>query len=241
MNLLADLHRAAHALGHHDNEVGAARQARAADAVDHVPLEVQLPLGHQHRGGAHGDAHVQRQKARVAAHDLYHGAALVALHGVAQLVDAVDGGVTGGVKADGVIGAADVVVDGGRHAHHRDAQPGQRQRPAEGAVAADGHNAVQPQHLAGGDRAGAALFGHEILAAGGVEDGAAPGDDVAHAGGVQLNKIAVDKSLPAAADADALDSTGYRCAHHGANRRVHARGIAAAGQYADAPDRLFHV
>ena len=35
------------------------------------------------------------------------------LHGVPQLVDARDGSVAGGVKPDGVVGAADVVVNCG--------------------------------------------------------------------------------------------------------------------------------
>ena len=47
----------------------------------------------------------------VAAHDLHDGAALVRLHGVAQLIDALNGRVGRRVKADAVIRAGDVVVD----------------------------------------------------------------------------------------------------------------------------------
>ena len=51
---------------------------------------------------AYGDAHIQRQEARVPAHNLHNRAALVRLHGIPQLVDAVDGRVAGGVEADGI-------------------------------------------------------------------------------------------------------------------------------------------
>lgn len=85
------------------------------------------------------------------------------LHGVPQLVDALHGRVAGGVKADGVVGAADVVVDGGRNAHHLKVSvpaggslPAQCQSTPEGTVAADGHNSIQSQQLAGGKRFGPA-------------------------------------------------------------------------------------
>ena len=113
----------------------------------YIILEVHIPLGDQYGGSTHRNAHIEGQIARMAAHHLHHRAALVRLHGVPQLVDALDGSVAGSVKADGVVGAADVVVDGGRDPYHRDAHPGQLQRAPEGAVAADGHDAIQTQQL----------------------------------------------------------------------------------------------
>ena len=144
--------------------MGGAGQTGPADLLHHVLLKVHIPLRDQHGGSTHGNAHIQGQIARMAAHHLHHRAALVGLHGVPQLVDALDGGVAGGVKADGVVGAADVVVDGGRDAHHPEMSiPGPRPdgtgpAPPEGAVAADGHDAVQPQQLAGGHRLRPALL-----------------------------------------------------------------------------------
>jgi len=144
-------------------------------------------------------------------------------------------------------GTADVVVDGGRDARHleliaRLRRPaGEGQRAPEGAVAADGHDSVQPQQAAGGQ--GLVLTGDvaELLAAGGVEDGAALVDDVADAGGVHADEVAVDQSVPAAADAHAVDPPAQGGAHHGPHSGVHARGVAAAGQDADPLDLLFHM
>jgi hypothetical protein len=56
----------------------------------------------------------------MATHDLHDGAALVTLHRVAQLIDTLDGGICCGIKTDAVIGAADVIIDGGRNADQID-------------------------------------------------------------------------------------------------------------------------
>ena len=240
LDLPGDIHRAAHALGHDDHEVSAAGEAGVLDALHHVLLEVQRLLRHQHGGRADGDAHIQRQETGVAAHDFHHRAALMGLHGIAQLVNAVDGGVAGGVKADGVVGAADVVVNGGGDPHDRDTQARQLQRAAEGAVASDGDDTVQPQHLAGVDRFQAALLAHKVLAAGGIKDGAAAGENVTDAGALELDKVTGDQALPAAANADALDAAVQRGTNHRAHSGVHARRVAPAGQHAD-PFDFFHV
>ena len=85
----------------------------------------------------------------MAAHDLHHRAALMGLHGIPELVDTLHRCVAGGVKPDGIIGAADVIVYGCRDSHHRNAQPGELQGAPEGPVSADGHDSVQPQQPAG--------------------------------------------------------------------------------------------
>ena len=45
----------------------------------------------------------------------------------------------------------------------------------------------------------------------------------------ELNKVAVDQTVPASADAHALYPMAYRRTHHSPDRRIHARSIAAAG------------
>ena len=178
--------------------------------------------------------------AGVAAHDLHHGAALVRLHGVPQAVNGVHGGVGGGIKADGVVGADDVVVDGGGDAHHRHAGLGQGLCAPEGAVAADGHDAVQPKQLAGGGGPLLPLGGAEFVAAGGIENGAAAVDDMGDSAGVHPQDVAVDEAVVSPADADALNAPVQAAADYGADGCVHTRGVAAAGENADALDRMIH-
>mgnify|MGYP000187626894 CR=1 FL=1 len=80
----------------------------------------------------------------MAAHDLHDAAALVRLHRIAQTVDALDGGVGGGIEADGIVGADDVVVDRAGNAHAGHAELAQLQRTVIGTVASDDDNAFNP-------------------------------------------------------------------------------------------------
>lgn len=70
-------------------------QTRPADFLYYIPLKIYRPFGNQDSGSAHSDAYIERQVTGVAAHDLYHRATLMGLHGIPQLIDTLDGGVTG--------------------------------------------------------------------------------------------------------------------------------------------------
>ena len=54
----------------------------------------------------------------VAAHDLDDAATVVALGGVAQLIDHLERGVHRRIITDGVVGAGNIVVDGAGQADH---------------------------------------------------------------------------------------------------------------------------
>ena len=230
-----NLHRAACALGHHDHEMREAVETRRADLFNDLFLEIPA-LRDENRRRADRKSDKQRQMTGVAAHDLHDRAALVRLHRVAQLIDALDGGVGRRVKADAVMRAGNIIVDRRGQADHGDAVFGERQRAAERSVAADGDDTVQSKQLAGVHGLLLSLGRHEFLAARGVEDRAAAVDDVRDALFVQTHDVAVDESVPAAPDADHLDAEMKRRAHDAADRRIHAGRVAAAGQNADPAD-----
>ena len=175
-----------------------------------------------------------------AAHDLNDRAALVRLHGVAQLVDALDRSVARSVEADGVVGADDIVVDGARHADARNALARKRLRAAERTVAAAADQAVDAQILAGVGRLLETLLGHHFLAAGGVQHGAALADDAVNAARAHLDNIAVDQTAIAAADAENGNVVCRRASNDRADECVHTRRIAAACKYANSANLLFH-
>ncbi len=172
-------------------------QPGCADLLGHVLFKVILMLRHQHRRGPHGYAHIQGQISGVTAHDLHHGAAFVGLHGVPQTVNALHGGIGGGVEADGIVGADDVVVDGAGHAHHGYAESGQILRPRKVPSPPMATMPSSPSSL----QVLAAFFcpsrRAELLAAGGIENGAAPVDDAADAAGIHGTDIPGDKARPA--------------------------------------------
>ena len=77
MDLFPDLHRASGAFSHDDHKMGISRKARRPDSLHHIPLEVNLMLRHQHRRCADGNPDIQRQEARMPAHNLHYGAAFM--------------------------------------------------------------------------------------------------------------------------------------------------------------------
>ena len=75
---------------------------------------------------------------------------------------------------------------------------------------------------------------HKLQTAGRIEHSSALVNNMADTGTAQLHKVAVDQAAPAPANANTLDPLVHCGADHSTDRGVHARGIAAAGQYADA-------
>ena len=106
-------------------------------------VQIEGDLGDQDAMGAPGNARVEGDPARIAAHDLHHDDPLVALGGAVQAVEALGGKAHGRVEAEGGVGLVQVVVDGLGHAHHPEALLGQGVGDGEGAIPADGHQGVQ--------------------------------------------------------------------------------------------------
>ncbi len=88
---------------------------------------------------------MQRDPAGVSAHDLDHQRAVVRLGRGVQPVDRLHGDVDGGVEAEGVVGGTEVVVDGLRHSDDVDAEVVQLGGDAEGVLAADRDQRVDPE------------------------------------------------------------------------------------------------
>ena len=249
------------AFGHHHDTVAATRRPAMAQQFAHAvfPALRRGIFGNQHVVGAAGDGAGQRQIAAMPAHDLDHETALVAGGRAGQRIDGFDDAVQGGIGADGHVGADHVVVDGAHQPgdHQRRVSLGggfidfpglnqlrQQFRPlltkqigaGQAAVAADDHQPIDAtlEQIASG--ASATLPLTECRAAGGADDGTAPMQDAADIVPRQrADAIAtVHHALIAfenGVDGGALMQRG---ADHRAYRGVHALGIAAAGQDADA-------
>ena len=240
VDMVGNLLRRAIALRHDDDMVVAALDAADAHLLYDIRIKVQLALGQADRSCADRAADVQRQMARAASHDLDDRAALVRLHGIAQLIDALDRSVARGVKADRVVRAHDVVVDRAGHADAGHALAGQRLRAAERTVAAAADQAVDAEILAGVRRLLQALLGQHLLAARGVQHGAAAADDAVYAAGAHLDDIAVDQAAVAAADAQHGDIERGRGTDDRTDQCVHAGCVAAAGEYANSANLFIH-
>ena len=154
-----------------------------------------------------------------------------------------------GVEAEAVGGLDDVVVDRLRHADERDAALGELVGDGQGAVAADHHQAVQAQlveHVDAALRVVALAVARldrveeRVAAVDGAEDRAAdaqdPGDVFRRQDAVPVR---LDEPVEAVLETEAGDAVVVGRLDHGANDRVQPRGVAAAGEYSDTPNR-FH-
>ncbi len=247
-------------LGHQHDRVAASGGAAAAQLGAHpvLPAVRRRILGGQHVVAAARDGRHQREVAAMPAHHLDHEAALVAGGGTGQVVDRGHDPVQCGVGADGHVGADQVVVDRADQAGDHQGRmgvggglvelPGRHQlgqqlgpfgaegvQAGEAAVAADHHQPVDAggQQVAGGDPASVAFA--EPLAAEGADHGAPAMQDVADVVPAEVADAvpAVDHALIALEDRVDLGAQRDRGPHHRPHRRVHALGVAAAGQDAD--------
>ena len=139
------------ALGDDDDRERPAAALAAAQVLADL-LDVERALGHEDRVGAAGHAGVHGDPAGVAAHDLADDHAVVRLGGGVQAVDRVGGDLHGGLEAERVVGAGEVVVDRLRHADDVDAVVGQPLGHAERVLAADRDQPVEAVLLERGAR-----------------------------------------------------------------------------------------
>ena len=230
-DIFGEVAHAADALGDHDDKVLFAGLLGVDDTGDDVALDVEFHFGNQDRGRAGGDTGLQGDVAAASAHYLHDGAAVVGLRGVADAVNHLQRGVHGGVKADGVFGAGDIVVDGARNADAVDAVCRQRSGAAEGTVAADDDHAADAEAAAIFSRTRLTLGGLEFLASGGVEHGAAVADNIRYGTKVHFLDFAVEQAVIAAIHAENAHTSVDAGANDRSEGRVHTGCVAAAGQY----------
>ena len=117
--------------------------------LNDINVKIQFTFGQANRRCTDCAADLQCQMTGTAAHDLNHRAALMRLHGIAQLVDALDRGVACGIKTDRVIRAHNVIVNRAGHADAGHTLVGQCLRTAERTVATAADQAVDAQIFAG--------------------------------------------------------------------------------------------
>ena len=174
----------------------------AAQTGAHL-LDVKRALGHEDRIGAAGDPRISGDPAGVATHHLDHHHTVVRLRGGVQPVDRIGGYLHGGLKAEGEIGGADVVVDRLGHTNERQPLLAQAQRHAERVLAADRDQRVQALALEGLldplQRTHATVEG---VGARGAEDRAAARQYPRGAIARELDRVLLEHARPAVAKAD---------------------------------------
>ena len=222
------------ALGdHHDRRVPGLEPVLdvAADLLD-----VERALRDEDHVGAAGQARVQRDPARVAAHHLDDERPVMALGRRVQAVDRLHGDVHRGVEAEREVGRAEVVVDRLRHADDGDALAVQPRGDAEGVLAADDDQRVHAEAaqvvLDPLDPAAAGPGLLERVGPRRAEDRAAARQDAAHRGDVERHRVRLERPAPAVAEPDELEPVFLDpLAHHRADDGVQPGAVATTGQH----------
>src|SRR6185312_16305955 len=133
----------------------------------------------------------------------------------------------------GHLGAGQIVVDGRRHAHHRQTRARQRQRAGLRAVATDDDQPVDAPVRQVAEPLGPDGVLLELGEARAAQDGAAALQDVADVAGAQRIDLAFDQAGVAVANPENLPALRDAGSDHGPNGGVHAGGVAPAGQDGD--------
>ena len=191
------------------------------------------------------DPAVQRDPARVTAHDLQDHDPLVARRRGVQAIERVHHGGHGGIKTERHRGRGQVVVDRLRHADAVDAGLLQLQRRRHGTVTADDDERFHPQILQlllrGRDDLrrdlhgiSRAYFRHKMPAIGRAENGAAARHDPAGTAAIQDDVLAGWKQpFETILKADDFEVELLRRESDAAKDCVQTRTVAAAGENAD--------
>ena len=178
--------------------------------------------------------------ARVSAHDLNYVTARVGLAGIAQAVDHGERRVHCGIKADGIIRRGDVVIDGSGDADAGDTACGKIGSTAEGAVAADGNDAVNADFAAGSQSLLHTLFRLELRATVGVKNGAATVQKIGNVARGKLLYVVLDQTRVTAIDRNDLNAASQSRAGYGTDSRIHTGCVTAGSKNADFSEFVSH-
>ena len=194
-------------------------------------VDVYVLLGDQNHVRAAGHAGGVGDPAGIAAHHLDHHHAVVRIGGGMDAVDSLGGNHYGGVEAEGLVGAVDVVVNGLGHAYAGYAVLAQVEVHRLRVVAAQRNQRI--------DLVGLQNLLHLFDAAGNllhvgarrVQDGAALQLDAVNILQSEGNELVVQHTAPAVEKADELIAIVVDALPHGRiNHRIQSGAVAAAGQ-----------
>jgi hypothetical protein len=231
-----------------DTEPGAVFLARFQATRDR--LEIEGNLGDENRVGAARDTRVERDPAGITAHDLRDHDAVVSLGGRVQAIDGVGGEADGGIEAEAVGRADNVIVDRLRHADEGDPALRELVRDGERAVAADANERVEPQLVEHVDaalrvvaRAVARFDGIEerITPVHRAENRAADAKDARDVlGSEDPMPVGLDEAIEAVFEAQTSDAVIVSRLDDGANDGVQAGSISTAREDTD-PTNSWHT
>ena len=195
-------------------------------------VDVVVDFGQQDDVGRACNARLQGNPARMAAHGFHDHDPAMAVAGGVDAFQRIGHGGHGGIKTEAALATLNVVVDGFGHAHHLQTPLGQCVGNRQGAVAADGHQRIQPQfvHVVHGQRNGFFAV-RRVAPVGGAQHGAAHAHQFTHVfPGQGLGAALHQTGKPVLNPQYLGPALAYEAAGDRADDRVQAWAIAPASE-----------
>src|SRR5580704_7579394 len=197
-------------------------------------IDVEWAFGDQYCVCTSGDAGMPGDPTRVTSHDLDNEHTVVALRRSVQSIDGFRGNRHGSVKAERVVGGAQIVVDGLWHAHDRKANRGEFGRHAKSVFTPDDNKTFDTQATYRVEDPAFAVVISVGICSAGPEDRASPREDATDGGDIECHEVAFHGSPPPVPKAEELiavdlDTLPYDSSDH----RVQTRAITAPRQHSD--------
>ena len=119
----------------------------------------------------------------------------MALGRITNAIHHLHNGVHTGIIPNGIVTASNIVIDRAGQTHTGNTSLGQITGPTERTVAADDHDTLNAVLTANANGLAHTLFRSELHAAGRIELGAAPMNNIRNRTQIHLHKIAVDQTV----------------------------------------------
>ena len=188
---------------------------------------------HNHDFRARGAGGLQGDVTAVAAHALHHMRAVVGAAGGADGADGFGADLHSRLVAQRHLSVGKVVVNRAGDADAGDALLAQRACALEAAIAADDDQAVYAGFHCIFVRLFPVFCLVKFLTSGGKQDRPAFFQDIGHGRKFHDPEIFLQKAVISPDNAHGNDIIVKGCPHHAADRHIHPRRVAAAGQYTD--------
>ncbi len=190
-------------------------------------------FGNNYTGSTAGNSRINGDKSGVPSHNFHHRAAIVGLRGITKFVNKFHGGVHSGVITNCIFAHGNVIVYGTWNAYAWNSSGGKIGGTPKRAVSSDNHYSFYTLFNTGFFSLLESFFKAELLAAGSIKHGTAVLNNIRYASYVQRLNIAVYQSVITSVYSHYLHILGDCCTNYRSYRRIHSRGVAAAGQYAN--------
>ena len=201
---------------------------------------VKGDLGNTNGNRTGCDSCHKRKLTAVTSHNLNYVTTRVGFAGVAKPVHRFKNGIHRRVKANGIVGSGDIVINSTRNSNSGNSVESKVCSASERSVATDSNDSVDIMLLTGIYRLLDTLLGLELGATVGIKHSSAVSDYIGYRSGSEGDHLLGDKSAVSADYSHYLNALVQSLSCNSSYCRVHTGSVAARGENAYS-FKLFHI